>query len=255
MTSDRQVVGKLIDIQTADGACDSYVSFLRNENSLPVVLLYMDAIGLRKRIFEMADKLAHQGYYVIAPNVFYRSKRAPVVDYDSLLKPDLLPELFVQVMKMAKEINPDLSKKDAKSYLDFIDEQPQVNASKVGALGYCMGGGQALRTAGNFPDRIKAAASFHAGNVATDTETSPHHWFKTIKGKVYIGHADKDKFMPPEQMARVDEELKKAEIKSKTEVYKGCLHGWTMSDLPVYNHDGELKHWESTFDLFARTLK
>lgn len=255
MINSSEYIRKMIDIQTPDGLCDSYVTFHKDKKNQPVVLLYMDAIGLRKRIFDMADHIAGHGYYVIAPNVFYRSKRAPVVDYELLLKPNMMPELFVQVMQMAKEITPELSKHDAKALIEFIDQQPQVNASKIGATGYCMGGGQALRNAGNFPDRIQAVASFHTGNIATDADTSPHLWFNKIKAEVYIAFADKDKFMPPEQIVRVQEEVSKAKLKAESEFYKGCLHGWTMSDLAVHNQEGEEKHWKKLFELFDRNLK
>ena len=241
------------DIETKDGQCDSYISYPDGKQNLPIVLFYMDAVGLRPRIYEMVDRLAAQGYYVIAPNLFYRDKRAPVVDYDSLL--GNLPELFKQVMSFAAKLNPELSQSDCQSFLKFAKEQPQVNLQKIGVVGYCMGGGQALRQAGSFPSDFSAAASFHAGNLATDAEASPHRWFPKIKAEVYIGHADQDQHMPPEQIERVDQLLKAANLKYTAKVYEGSRHGWTMKDLPVYNEAGEEKHWNALLSLFERNLK
>jgi len=246
---------KWIDLQTDDGICDSYVSFPEGGKSLPCVFLLMDAVGLRPRICDMADRIASEGYFVLTPNLFYRSHRAPVVDYDTLLKKENLPELFKQVMVMASQLNPELSQRDMNSYFDFLAVQPNVDAEKIAAVGYCLGGCQALRAAGNFPAAFKVVASFHAGNLAVDTEISPSRWFKSIKAEVYIGHADNDKSMPHEQMDRVKAELEAAKLCSTTELYKDCLHGWTMKDLPAYNAQGEEHHWNQLLALFRRCLK
>jgi carboxymethylenebutenolidase len=87
-------------------------------------------------------------------------------------------------MAMAGQLTTDLSKRDVEAFLSYGKKQPQVNPNKIGAVGYCMGGGQLLRAAGNFPNEIRAVASFHAGNLATDAENSPHRWFETIKAEV-----------------------------------------------------------------------
>lgn len=244
-----------IDIKTRDGVCDTYVSYPENGKNLPIVLLFMDAVGLRPRIFEMADKIADNGYFVLAPNLFYRSKRAPVIDYDTYLKPENLPQMWPQIMGMAKILTTELNQSDVGSFLTYAKSQPQVNSKKIGSVGYCMGGGQALRNAGNFPDEFSAAASYHAGGLCTDLENSPHLWFKKIKCEVYIGHADNDQHMPPEQQQKVKAALDEAHLKYTAELYPHSPHGWTMKDLPAYNAGGEERHWQTLLSLFERTLK
>jgi carboxymethylenebutenolidase len=118
-----------------------------------------------------------------------------------------------------------------------------------------MGGGQVLRAAGQYPEDFTAVASFHSGNLATDAENSPSRWFPAIRAEVYLGHADQDQHMPPEQMERVSSELSKAQVKFKAELYQGSRHGWTMSDLPAYNASGEQRHWERLLGFFERTLQ
>lgn len=200
----------MLNLEVRGGLCDSYVSYPDQVNNMPGVILYMDAIGIRQRIFDMADRIAEQGYFVLAPNLFYRVKKAPIVDYETLLKPENRQELFKQIFTIAPQLTTEMGKDDAEDFLGYICSQPQVNARKIGAVGYCMGGGNALRAAGNFPKTFQSAASFHAGNLATDAESSPHHWFSQIQAEVYIGHADQDQHMPLDQQQRVDEELRKA---------------------------------------------
>lgn len=246
---------KMVDIKTRDGVCDAYISFPDGGKDLPGVLLYMDAIGLRQRIYDMADQLAARGYCVLAPNLFYRSRRAPIMDYAEMLKPEKRPEMLTHVRACMADYNPDLGKRDAEDFLQFIHSLSQVNARPIGTVGYCMGGGQALRAAANFPNAISAVASFHAGNLATDDANSPDRLFSLIKADVFIGHADQDASMPPEQIEKVQTALQNAKAKSTAEIFTGCHHGWTMKDLPAYNAAGEQKHWDVLFKLFDRCLK
>jgi carboxymethylenebutenolidase len=246
---------QMINIKMQDGVCDAYVSCPEKAKNLPIVLVMMDAIGLRPRLHDMADEIAAQGYYVLAPNLFYRTRRAPVFDYSAFKKPDGLAGMWSEIRAVASRLNPTLTKKDVADFLKFAKAQPDLLTDRIGVVGYCMGGGQALRVAGDFPEEFKAVASFHAGGLATDLETSPHHWFKNIKAEVYIGHSDHDQSMPADQIARVTAELKAAHLKFTAELFKDCPHGWTMADLPAYNKAGEEKHWEKLFSLFQRNLK
>ncbi|HEX7674923.1 MAG TPA: dienelactone hydrolase family protein [Bdellovibrio sp.] len=243
---------KTIDLKTQDGICDTYVSYPEGQKNLPAILLYIDAIGLRPRIEEMADQMAAKGYFVIAPNLFYRTRRAPVFDYSVL--PDRA-KLFEQIMPVASQLKTDMAERDARAFIDFIKAQPQVNIKKMGTVGYCMGGAHALRTAGNFPDTFQAVATYHVGNAVWNDPSSPHHWFPKIKAEVYMGHADNDQHMPPAQMEQVEMFLTENHIRHKTELYPHCPHGWTMKDMPMYNAEGEQKHWKTLFELFDRVLK
>src|SRR4051812_21771441 len=66
----------------ADGrVAEAYaVRPLDDSREHPGVLFYMDAIGLRPRIGEMAQRIADWGYVVLAPNVFYRDGTAEALE-------------------------------------------------------------------------------------------------------------------------------------------------------------------------------
>lgn len=245
---------KTIDIKTADGSCDCYIAYPEGRTNLPLVLFYMDAVGLRPRIYDMVKTVAEKGYYVIAPNIFYRSHKAPIVDYDKLLNPAGLPELFKQVIGMAASLTPEMARRDAEAYFEFAGSQAEVDAKNVGAVGYCMGGAMAIRASAFFPDRIKAVASYHAGRLASDLPSSPHLLAEQIKARLYVAHADNDQSMPLQQIQAFEEALKAAKVNFKSEIYKAAVHGFTMSDLPAYSQEAEERHWQSLFALFEAEL-
>lgn len=247
------MTAKMIDIKTTDGICESYVAYPENKKNLPVILFYMDAIGLRPQIFEMVKVIAEHGYFVIAPNIFYRSKKHPIVDYDKLLNPPGLPELLKQVLAMAADLTPEKSNSDTEALLKFA-ESHEANVRNVGAVGYCMGGGIAIRMSAFFPQEIKAVASYHAGRLAGDDPSSPHLLADRIKAKVYAAHADNDKSMPEDMIKRFEEAMKKTGVDLKSELYQGAAHGFTMKDLPAYNAEADARHWKSFFELMKSTL-
>ena len=244
---------ELIDIKTPDGLCDTFIA-RPDHLACPAVLLFMDAYGPRKCLYEMAQKLAEHGYCVVVPNMFYRVKKAPVVDLSFPLKKQDMPGAVELIMALLKVFQPGPAMQDVDVFLDFLAAQQYVRQGKIGTVGYCMGGALALRTAARHPDRVAAAASFHGGNLAVDNAHSPHLLLNRIKAELYIAHADHDKSMPAEQIERLNSALSTMDVAHRAEVYTDALHGFTMADLPVYDQTACERHWHTLLDLLARNL-
>jgi carboxymethylenebutenolidase len=218
------------------------------------VLFYMDAFGLRPHLRSMADRLAEAGYAVLAPNVFYRSGRAPVLDLPEFIDTSQRTGLFEQIRPMMQSLNPERAMSDAGAYLSWLAERPEVADGPVGVTGYCMGARLSLRAAGAFPERVAAAAGFHGGGLATDAPDSPHLMADRITAELYFGHADHDHSLPPEQIERLDAALTQAGVRFRAEVYEGARHGYTQADTSSYNPDAAERHWRELLALFERAL-
>ena len=95
--------------------------------------------------------------------------------------------------------------RDVSALLAHLDAQPNVSARGVGTTGYCLGGRLSLATAGHFPDRIAAAASYHASNLATDAPDSPHRLAPAMKARVYVAGAIEDPGFDDAQKQRLEE--------------------------------------------------
>ncbi len=114
---------------------------------------------------------------------------------------------------------------------------------------------RALNAAASYPDRIRAAASFHGGNLAGDAPDSPHRRAAEIKARVYVGTAGVDRSFPPEQSARLAEALRVAEVDNIVENYVGMGHGWAVPDHSAFDAAGAERHWKRLTGFFAETLK
>jgi carboxymethylenebutenolidase len=241
---------EMIDVTTDDGIADAYLARPDCEGH-PAVLLVVDAFGLRPQIERMADRIAAQGFVVLAPNVFYRTGRAPVVPLDGLGDPEQRASVFERVMPLIRELTPERIVRDGGAYLDRLE---QAGRGPVAITGYCMGGRAAWRIAAAYPERVAALGGFHVGGLVTDDDDSPHRSAGSLAAEVYLGHADNDRSMTPEQIAEVERALDAAGVRYRSELYRGAAHGYTMADTPAYDEAAAERHYTELFALLERAL-
>jgi len=228
-----------IEIRTADGVCPAY-----ELGTGPSVLLFMDGIGMRQVLVDMAERVAAAGYHVLMPDLFYRAGAYTAPDPKKLFSDEAVrKEHWAKFMAVSSVAG---SMRDTEAFLAKLP-------GKVVVTGYCMGGRLALSAAGTFPDRIAGAAAFHPGGLATDAPDSPHLLADKIKAKVYVAAASEDQSFPAEQIAKLEQALTAAHVDHTIETYP-CKHGWTMSDTPVYDAAGTQRHDKALFDLCKSVL-
>lgn len=223
------------------------------EGPWPGAIIFMDAPAIRPALFDMGERLAQAGYFVVVPDLFWRAGPYPPLDIAKARAGD--PEMQALFQKLRASTGAERQTTDAKACLDWLAEQPKARAEKVGVTGYCMGGGIALRAAGTFPDRIAAMASFHGGNLATDDEKSPHRLAERIRAKVLVAGADQDASYDPAQNARLKAALDEAGVEARVSIWEGLRHGWAPSDMPVHDAQGAERHWRELIALFDSALK
>ena len=241
-----------ISIRTADGDCPTHVlTPSKGDGPWPGVIVYMDGVGIRPTLVEMAQRLADAGYVVLLPDMFYRYGPYGPLDPAALMKGDFR----ATVGPMMATTGNAKAAEDTVAFLDYLASRPDVKVSKVGTVGFCMGGGMALTAAGRFPDRVAAAASFHGGNLATDSENSPHLLAPKMKAEVYVAGADNDNSYPLEMAARLEKALTDAGVKHRCEIYAHAHHGWMKKDFPIYDEAAAERGWREMLALFNRNLR
>jgi carboxymethylenebutenolidase len=243
-----------ISLPTPDGEARAFV-FTPNQGAgpWPAAIIFMDAPAIRPALFDMGERLAGAGYYVLLPDLFWRAGPYDPPDIAKARAGD--PDAVAVFQKLRGSTSVEKQMTDAKACLDYLAKQPQAKADRVGVTGYCMGGGIALRAAGMFPDRIAAAASFHGGNMATETDASPHRLAPQIRAKVLVAGADEDSGFDDAQCARLDQALKDAGVDAEVGIWRGLKHGWVPADMAVHDAAGAERHWQELIALFDETLK
>ncbi len=247
-----KVVEKDVNVPMSSGVSDSALFYPEGKGPWPAVLVWTDILGLRPVFREMGSRLAAEGYVVLVPNPFYRNAKAPVVsgsfDFSN-------PADRAKIMPMAEALTADTNISDAKSYVSFLDAQPQTNKKKkMGVQGYCMGSPPTFRTAAMHPDRVGAAATFHGGGLVTDKPDSPHLLIPKMKAEVLCCVADNDDKRDPAAKDKLKQAFGAAHLKATVEVFEGCNHGWTVRGSQVYNEAGAERAWSELTALYKRNL-
>jgi carboxymethylenebutenolidase len=244
--------GQRVDLRTADGVMDTYTFKPPGDGPWPAVIVYMDAFGIRPQLDDMAQRLASNGYFVVVPNLYYRS--GPFAPFDPKLVFGEGPERQ-RFLGMIQSIDPTKIMRDTSAVLDHLDAEPVAREGRIAAVGYCMGGGYAISALGTFPERVAAAASFHGASLATDKVDSPHLLARNIRGRLYVGVAGIDPGFPQEQRERLEKALAEAGVDYTLEVYEGAKHGFAVTGHLVYDRDASERHWTRLIELLNETLQ
>jgi carboxymethylenebutenolidase len=234
-----------IDIQTKDGAMSTFITRPDGEGPFPLVLFLMDAPGKREELHDMARRIATVGYYVMLPNLYYRTAK------EFVMGPDKREEMFGHMNALTNALVCD----DIQSMFDFASADPAAREGAAGCVGYCMSGPFAFAAASAFPDRIKASASLHGVRLFNDASDSPHLDAHKISGEMYFGCAETDEWAPREMIDGLDKHLAETGINYTIEWYPGTHHGFVFPLRDgMYHKASAERHWERLFSLFGRNL-
>jgi carboxymethylenebutenolidase len=245
----------LIEVAVPSRTAQAWVS-RPDDDEHPGVLLFTDAFGIRPQIEQMAQRIASWGYVVLAPHVFHADgsieELAPRTDLrDREASADHFASAFARVRRLtAERVEPDL-----RTYVDTLLALPDVASGPIGTTGYCMGARLALRTSWLRPDVVAACGCFHGGGLATEGPDSPHLGLPRARAAYVLGHADRDRSMPPAAIERLDQALDDAGLEHVSRVCAGAAHGYTMADTVAYDEAAAEWHFGALEELFGRTLR
>jgi carboxymethylenebutenolidase len=246
-----ELVSETVQVTTRDGVADAYLVRHAGEPR-PGVLFLMDAFGVRPAIEEMADRIAAEGYAVLAPNLFYSAGRDALGPMPDLTDPDMRARFFEKVRPLMAELTPVRLASDGAAYLDCLGEA--AAPGRVALTGYCMGGRVGWWIARAHPYRVAALAAFHPGGLVAGTPESPHRAAGEVSAELYFGFADGDPSMTAEQISEFERTLDGVGARYRSEVYEGARHGYTMADTAAYDEDARERHFRELHALLARTL-
>ena len=238
-----------LDIPSADGAMNSFVVHPEEGGPHPVVLFYMDAPGKREELHDMARRIAAVGYCVVLPNLYYRRER------DFWLK-ERTEAAMAHMFTLMGSLNRATTECDTRALLAYVDALPAADASRIGAVGYCMSGPFVMWAAAAFPDRLRCIAAIHGANMATAAPDSPHRIAAQVGCESYFACAEIDKWAPPADIAELQAALQAAGTPHRIEWYPKVEHGFVFPlRAGIYSQPAAERHYERLFSLFDRRLR
>jgi carboxymethylenebutenolidase len=238
-------------VPTPDGSADAAFFHPAGSGSWPAVLMWPDILGLRPVFREMARRLAGEGYVVLVPNPFYRTKRAPIVtgpfDFND-------PKQVKPLLDLKATLTDAAIDRDAAAFIKFLDAQKQTNRRKgAGVQGYCFSGPYAFHTGAVRSDRIRAVATFHGGGLVTKDANSPHLLIPKTKASFVVAIARNDDQKQPDAKDILKATFAAAKRPAVVEVYPAD-HGWCVAGSPPYDHASAERAWAELLRLYRTNL-
>ena len=201
------------------------------QGKLPTVLVVHENRGLNPHIEDIARRLALDNFIAFAPDALH-----PLGGYPG--DEDKARELFGQ-LDQAK------TRADFLAAAAYLKTLPQGNA-RVGAVGFCYGGGVVNFLAAQLPD-LGAAVPFY-GNQPPDEEAA------RIKAPLLIHYAENDERINA-GWPRYEAALKKAQVHYQAFIYPGTQHGFNNDSTPRHDPAAARLAWQRTVDFFNQQLR
>jgi carboxymethylenebutenolidase len=143
----------------------------------------------------------------------------------------------------------DRAKRDLHAAFEFLASQPDVKKNRIGAVGWCMGGGYSLDVALEEP--TLAADVINYGHLATDLEA-----LKKINAPILGSFGGQDRGITPDDVHKFEATMKQLGKKIEVKIYPDAGHAFeNPNNKDGYRPDDAADAWKRTTDFLAQTLK
>lgn len=172
----------------------------------PAVLMVHEWWGLNAEITEMAEILAEEGYVVLAPDT-YRGDSTGIVPR----------ALFLRITVDTERVDQDMM-----AAYEWLSARNNVDAERIGVMGFCYGGGVALRHGIQNPDVVAVA------NLYGDTVSDPDAFGALLQGDTPVlgVFGDEDMNIPVEEARAFEAALDAAGIPHEVNIYAEMPHAF-----------------------------
>ncbi len=242
------MIDRHIDIETADGKMETFVTHPDGGGPFPAVILYMDAPGIREELYDFARRVGTVGYYCMVPDLYYRQGRI------RFHRPSMDEAKFAELRAAMDTLSNGLIMEDTRAMLNFMSRGEPVRPGAKGSIGYCMSGQYVLSAAGRFPGEFRATASIHGVKHVTGQPDSPHLLVDKFCGELYLGFAENDPHVPLSEVEDLRQALAGQAVKQAIEVHPGTEHGYSFPERQVFRKEAAERDWERMFAMSQRQL-
>jgi len=195
---------------------------------LPAVIMIHEWWGLNDNMRAMADRLAAEGYIVLAVDLFKGKVAASPGD--------------ARVLMMEAIEDPESISTNVRAAFEFLDAT--VGAPRIGSLGWCFGGGVSLRTAQLFPEGLDASVIYY-GQVTDDEDA-----LRPIGAPILGLFGAEDTGIRLDSVEKFRNALERLRKNYTVHVYPGVGHAFANPTGQNYNAAAADDAWQRTLEFF-----
>lgn len=222
-----------LSIPAADGAMiRAYLAKPEGAGPHPAIIMIHEFYGLRSEIVGKAEALAKEGYVVLAPNVFRNGTT------------NWIPSAIYQVLTAdTAQIDGDVE-----AAYQWLTAQADVQADRIAIMGFCFGGGTALRY--SLSNNQLAATAVFYGQPITDPVK-----LKALSGSVLGIFGGADGTIPLSEVEGLRQGLETAGIPNEITVYDGQPHAFVQNMEQIAQGGPQQAAWNQLLAFLKQNLQ
>ncbi|MBI5043896.1 MAG: dienelactone hydrolase family protein [Nitrospirae bacterium] len=239
-----EVRTEVVEYKQGDTVLEGYLAYDDAiKGKRPGILIVHEWMGVNTYVKKRAEQLAKLGYVAFAADIYGKGVR---------------PKTRDEAAAESKKYKTDrqLMRARVNAGLDVLKNHKLADTKRTAAIGYCFGGTTVLELARSGAD-VAGIVSFHGGLDSLNPNDA-----KNIKGKVLALHGGDDPFVPAEQVAAFQDEMRKANVDWHMVIYGGAVHSFTNPDSgndnskgAAYNEKADKRSWEDMKQFFSEIFK
>jgi carboxymethylenebutenolidase len=224
---------KEVSYKSGDDTVHALLYTPQGKGPFPALVVIHEWWGLNDWVKEQASKLSDEGYVTLAIDL-YRGKVAATAD---------------EAHELMRGVPDDRSDRDLHTAFEFLKSQPDVKKDKIGAIGWCMGGGYSLDVALQEP--TLAADVVNYGALADDLDD-----LKKIHAPVLGLFGGQDRGIPPSSVKKFEEQMQGLKKSVEVHIYPEAGHAFENPNNKMgYRADDAADAWKRTVEFLAANLK
>lgn len=198
----------------------------------PGIIVIQEWWGLVPHIKKICDRFAAAGYVALAPDLYHG---------ESTKSPD-------QAGKLMMALNINVAEQDLAGAASFLLAHDAVTGTKVGTVGFCMGGALSLYAATRNPN-VGACVVFYGGHP------NVHPDLPNLYAPVLGLYAERDGFVTPESVRELEKNLTALGKPHEFHIYPDADHAFFNNERPeVYNEAAAKDAWGRVLEFFQKRL-
>jgi len=218
-----------------------YVARPEGPGPFPAIVVIQNKDGVKEFTQEMTRRVAEAGYVGAAPQLYHREGEPTTPDETENLK---------QFRRDTHVFS------DVMATVDYLRGCGNVDISRLGIVGFCMGGRVAFLMAAASKS-FKAAVDFYGGGVHSRwgaDRPAPAELASNISCPIQGHFGELDTNPPPDEMRALDVELCRLGKEHEFFFYPDSPHGFNRRDAKGYKPEHDATSWARTLEFFAKHL-
>ena len=230
-TSEAGLAASMVEYPGPDGeTLTGYLARPDDGKAYPAVIVIQEWWGLNEHIKDVTRRFANAGYVALAPDL-YKGQVAT--------EPD-------EARKLVMELDMPAAVEEIDSAAEYLLSQDYVAGDKAGVVGFCMGGGLALRSA-LAGDMMGAAVAFYGQPLSAEEAAG-------MQTPVLGLYGEKDGGIPVDAVKAMQAALTTAGVENEVKIYPGAAHAFFNDTRESYNKAAAEDAWPLVLAWFAKYL-